>query len=66
MKLHYKTITGDSAPTSFSRPKMRSLLVKQHYSNKQLRLLGDHAGIDSRITTTETLRTKLAEQFQLD
>ena len=62
---HYETITGKLPPTSWSRLKILSALVKQHYSNKQLRLLADYADVDSRITTTEILRTKLADHFDL-
>ena len=66
LAVHYKTITGKRPPVSWNRPQIRSALIKQHYSNDQLRLLGNHAGIDSRITTTDTLRTKLTEHYSIE
>ena len=65
MLSHYEFITGKLPPTSWNRPQMRSALVKQHYSNMRLRTLADHAGIDSRITVTDTLRTKLTQHYNL-
>ena len=63
---HYESIVGTAAPVSFSRPKMRSLLIMQHYSVEQLRTLADSVSTDGRITTAATLRTKLIAHFDLD
>ena len=63
---HFEYIVGTAAPVSFSRPKMRSLLIMQHYSSEQLRTLADSVSIDGRITTAAALRSKLIAHFGLE
>jgi len=59
-------MTWKFLPTKWNCPKMYSALVKQHYSNEQLRNLADHAGTDPRITFIDTLHTKLTEHYNLE
>ena len=60
---HYNEITGEEPAKSWTASQMRSKLIHEHYSEDQLRQLGNGAGIHGSIKKAATLRTHLGQHF---
>ena len=61
--VHYADVSGEDPAKSWTADKMRSRLISDHYSDEQLRLLANGAGIHGSIKKAETLRTHLGKHF---
>jgi hypothetical protein len=62
---HYETVTGKLPPWSWSRSKVRLALVDTHYSNEQLLLVADYAGLNGPGAGVDHIRQLIRLHFNL-